>query len=255
VNVLNVEMERAQGTSVLRSLGHALATSRPWLSPFNDLATRLAQSDADSVSAGLNRLNDAGIATRFVAQSHLPAKEPYETFIARTSSVPTRDNLHDLFNGLVWLTFPKTKQRMNGLQAQEIAGRGISGSRGALRDTLTVFDENGAILHAPAELNDALRKRDWQTLFITQRSMWQSARLVLFGHALLEKLVEPRKSITAHVLLAADITDDALAATLDPETLASKPLLPLPVLGVPGWWGENEASEFYDDDTVFRTAR
>jgi hypothetical protein len=38
-------------------------------------------------------------------------------------------------------------------------------------------------------------------LFVTQRELWAEARLLLFGHALLEKLVTPRKPITAHVLL------------------------------------------------------
>jgi hypothetical protein len=32
----------------------------------------------------------------------------------------------------------------------------------------------------------------------------------------------------------------------------SKPWLPLPVLGVPGWWNSNEEIGFYDDAAVFR---
>ena len=31
--------------------------------------------------------------------------------------------------------------------------------------------------------------RDWQRLFVGERALWAQARLVLFGHALLEKLV------------------------------------------------------------------
>ena len=31
--------------------------------------------------------------------------------------------------------------------------------------------------------------------------------------------------------------------------------LPLPVLGIPGWWPENEKEDFYDDAAVFRPAR
>jgi len=41
--------------------------------------------------------------------------------------------------------------------------------------------------------------KDWQRLFVDLRPLWCQAHLVLFGHALLEKLVVPRKSITAHV--------------------------------------------------------
>jgi hypothetical protein len=44
----------------------------------------------------------------------------------------------------------------------------------------------------------------------------------------------------------------ALAATLTPSLLAAKPFLPLPVLGVPGWWAANEDAAFYRDEAVFR---
>ena len=98
--------------------------------------------------------------------------------------------------------------------------------------------------------------------------------LLLFGHALSEKLVDPYKSITAHVLklpIPLDLRVDALtasgagpvvhpwdgwlAARLTPEWLATKPYTPLPVLGVPGWWAANEEPDFYADAQVFRPAR
>ena len=200
-------------------------------------------------------------AIRFVPQSRLPAGEPYERFIFETGSVPTRDNLHDFFNGLVWLRHPRTKRHLNALQAAEIARHGIGATRGPLRDALTLFDENGAVLDAPPELWRALLARDWQGLFVTHRDLWREARLRIFGHALLEKLVTPRKPMTAHVLVAgapdsgrAD-DDEALAALLDPEQLRAKPFVPLPVLGVPLWWEGNERPGFYDDADVFRPAR
>ena len=49
---------------------------------------------------------DADTPVRFVPHESRPRGEAYEAFIARTGCVPTRDNLHDLFNALVWLTFP-----------------------------------------------------------------------------------------------------------------------------------------------------
>jgi len=191
----------------------------------------------------------------FVDQSTMPAGEPYESFIARTACVPTRDNLHDLFNGLMWLSYPHTKRRLNALHAEQIAVLGASGARGSLRDAMTVFDENAAVLQAPAELVDALRRRDWTSLFVEHRTQWQSARVVVFGHALLEKLMQPRKAITAHVWLVDELSDEALAASLDPKRLAAKDFLPLPVLGVPGWWAANEDPGFYDDVDVFRPPR
>ena len=185
----------------------------------------------------------------------------YEQYIWDTRRVPTRDNLHDFFNGLVWLQFPHTKRRLNQLQAQAIAADGVQAVRGPLRDALTVFDENGALLQAPPALWDALGARDWHALFIGLRPLWSEARLLLFGHALLEKLVLPRKPMVAHVYqapLAIDSIaklDGWLARDVQPQAWSAKPFTPLPVLGVPGWWAANEAPGFYADAQVFRPPR
>ena len=198
---------------------------------------------------------------RFVPQDALPPEEAYEAFIFRTGEVPTRDNLHDFFNGLAWLQFPQTKRRLNELQAAEIARRGIGADRGPLRDALTLFDENGAVLDAPPALWKALLARDWHRLFVTERARWSEARLLLFGHALLEKLTVPRKGLTAHVLMAPGALqsiyprDECIAEALSATHLATKPFMPLPVLGVPGWWTENDDICFYDDPNVFRPRR
>ena len=198
---------------------------------------------------------------RFVPHAALPPGQAYEQFIFDTGTVPTRDNLHDFFNGLCWMRFPQTKTRLNQLQAEQLATLGVQSLRGAVRDALTVFDENAAFLQAPLPLWDALLARDWHRLFITLRPLWGHARITLFGHALLEKLVSPRKPITAHIYLApaamdlavgAAQLDAVVAASLSADVLKIKPFAPLPVLGVPGWWSENENFSFYDDSKVFR---
>ncbi len=201
-----------------------------------------------------------GASPDFVPQLDLPAGQAYEAHIFQTGTVPTRDNLHDFFNGLVWLAFPETKRRLNELQAAEIARRGIASTRGPLRDALTfVRRERCRARCARTRLWKALAARDWHSLFVTQRALWAEARLLVFGHALLEKLTTPRKALTAHVLLplpGADgqsaLDDRALARSLEPDYLVRKPFVPLPVLGVPGWWPENESPDFYDDAKVFR---
>jgi Protein of unknown function (DUF3025) len=128
-----------------------------------------------------------------------------------------------------------------------------------VRDALTVFDENAAIWQAPSVLQEALRQRDWLALFVTHRSLWSESVLTLFGHALLEKLCEPRKPITAHVWCvpaecggASWEQTGAVIAQLEPARLAQRQWHPLPVLGVPGWWPANEVPGFYDDASVFR---
>ncbi len=231
---------------------------RPWLDGWREPGQRLA--DMMSTRTKLYEvLNSEPVApVGFIPQDHLPPQAAYEQFIFETSSVPTRDNLHDFFNGLCWMRFPLTKQKLNQLQAAEIAAAGIPSLRGPVRDALTVFDENAAFLSAPQALWDALVERDWRRLFVDLRPLWQQAQLVLFGHALLEKLVYPRKPITAHVYRAPSAMnsiaelDRWVAQDLSASKLAAKPFTPLPVLGVPGWWAENENFSFYDDSFVFR---
>ena len=242
----------------------AIDWSAPWLAPWRALGQPLAQQllqDDPSVHQALQTAAPQGAPVVFVPQSALPEGTAYEQHIWDTRRVPTRDNLHDFFNGLVWLRFPHTKRRLNQLQAQAIAADGVQAVRGPLRDALTVFDENGAALQAPEALWDALRARDWQRLFIDLRPLWGQARLVLFGHALLEKLVSPRKPMVAHVYQApiaiksiANL-DAWLAQAVQPQLWAAKPFAPLPVLGVPGWWPANEAPGFYADAQVFRPPR
>ena len=242
----------------------AIDWSAPWLAPWRALGQPLAQQllqDDPSVHQALQTAAQPGAPVAFVPQSALPEGTAYEQYIWDTRRVPTRDNLHDFFNGLVWLQFPRTKRRLNQLQAQAIATDGVQAVRGPLRDAVTVFDENGALLQAPDALWDALRARDWQRLFIDLRPLWAAARLVLFGHALLEKLVSPRKPMVAHVFHApvamnsiADV-DGWLADQMKASAWSTKPFTPLPVLGVPGWWPANEAPGFYDDAQVFRPLR
>jgi hypothetical protein len=249
-------------------LGQALDWQQPWLAPWRDDAATVESllaagaSVADVLNA-LHRQSASGAATLgwmpdFVPQAALPADQAYEKFIFDTRQVPSRDNLHDLFNGLCWLRFPETKRCLNALQAAQIARSGVQPLRGAVRDALTVFDENAALLSAPQPLWEALQARQWQRLFVELRPLWRQARLVLFGHALLEKLTNPRKSITAHVYRAPapagslEGLDHWAAGALRQADLTAKIFLPLPVLGVPGWWAQNEVLSFYDDPLVFR---
>jgi hypothetical protein len=241
----------------------AIDWAAPWLAALRATGEPLAQRvlKGASCAQALNGapaawLSAAGV--QFVAQAALTEGEAYEAFIFRTRQVPTRDGLHDFFNGLCWLQYPLTKNRLNQLQAAHIAHHGIGPQRGAARDALTVFDENAAFLSAPDALWDALQAKDWDALFGPLRPLWAQSHLRLFGHALLEKLCSPRKAMTAHVYRvqpadgACASFDSAVAETLSAALLESKPFAHLPVLGVPGWYGANGALDFYRDASVFR---
>src|SRR5256885_7318982 len=65
-----------------------------------------------SVWQALQSLADAqALPWRFVPQHDLPEGTAYEQFIFETRCIPTRDNLHDFFNGLIWLRWPALKDR------------------------------------------------------------------------------------------------------------------------------------------------
>ena len=180
----------------------AIDWQAPWFAPWAALgqpvcaAAVSGQSVAQALNLAAQGLNRADLC--FVPQSELPKGQAYEAFIHAQQRIPTRDNLHDFFNGLCWLRFGRSKHRLNQLQAQQIARQGVAQQRGALRDALTVFDENAILLQAPEGLWQALNARDWQNLFVHQRHGWSQVRIDVFGHALLEKLVQPYVAITGH---------------------------------------------------------
>jgi len=254
--------------------------SRAWYASVRDVASRIDLSLPSVVepfcqqAAALALVNHKGQPLRFVPQAALPEGTAYEEFIGATGQVPTRDNLHDFFNGLVWLTFPIIKRQLNALQAAQIAQDGVGKSRGPARDAATIYDENSALLVVRddadgAALVDALRSHRWREAFVERAAQFgPDAQVWLFGHALMEKLVAPYKAITAHtrVVLAGDdywLQDDAgrrawldrvEAQRLAEEGLAKGSFTPLPVLGIPGWWPQQD-NAFYEDQTVFRAKR
>jgi hypothetical protein len=249
----------------------AIDWQAPWLADWARLGKPVAQeslansSGEQPVADALNRalrLHCLQLSIEFVAQSGLPQGMAYEAFIRQQGAVPTRNNAHDFFNGLAWLHSPCIKTRLNELQAAEIAGMGVGSTRGPVRDAITVFDENGVFLQAPASIWQALRAREWTSLFVELRPLWAQCRLLPFGHALAEKLIKPRKPIVAHVLdmpIAFESRpagrDAWIAESLTADILSCKPFLPMPVLGIPGWFADNEHPSFYEDASVFRPAR
>ncbi|CAG9174765.1 DUF3025 domain-containing protein [Cupriavidus respiraculi] len=271
-----MESQLSEGPAPLARALADIDWTRPWFSPFAAIGASLAaqvQAGGDArralsaAAASMGLRNAAGHALRFVPQGDLPNGTAYETHIHDTGAVPTRDNLHDLFNGLVWLHYPLTKAALNRIQAQAIAAQGVGARRGAVRDAATLFDENAVlVVGADEPLEAALRGFRWRALFVDARAAWGPRVKVLpFGHALLEKLVSPYKAVTAHAWpvavravspdAAGGNVDDFLARQLADVPLHSRQFAPLPVMGIPGWCAANADPAFYDDATVFRPGR
>jgi hypothetical protein len=242
--------------------GLAIDWRAPWLAPLRELRPLVERADwRAAVSDEARRRGVAtatGLPVEFVAADDA-GTTAYESHIAASGRVPTRENAHDLFNALVWLAFPLTKAALNSRQAQELARDGVRGTRGPVRDAATLIDESGLLLAAGDEACAALMRRDWQFLFDAQRTGWGRDWLPFaFGHALIEKLLAPYKGLTAAVVclpLAAATpaqVDRAAAAWVREAALAPTLLSHLPVLGIPGWWPANDDPAFYADAAVFR---
>lgn len=247
----------------------------PWWAGFDsDSVKRVLTSDYPPLITWLNQsAKDRALRTgrgsmlQFGPQSILPDGVAYEHWIAQTGLVPTRDNLHDRINALVWLTYPLTKASLNREQAQVIETQTDLSRRGPVRDAATLWDENLSILIDRSEdqqLEDLLAKADWNTLFITYRQRWAGAwQIRCFGHALLEKLIMPYKAITAHTIVLSgslvtaiehDAIDQMLSQRISPD-LSPGLFRPLPLMGIPGWDAAQDDATFYQDSTVFRPLR
>lgn len=234
----------------------------PWLAPLASLQPLLAHAHwrAALTRAARERgvLSGRGAPIAFVAPDAAGGLA-YESFIAATGRVPTRANLHDAFNALAWLVWPRAKAALNARQADEIDRAGIGPVRGPVRDAATLVDESGLLLAADdVEVFAALAAHDWQRLLVHWRARWgRDICAFAFGHALLEKLAGPFKAITACVvpIAASAGLDDAAAAFFARADFAPPKLPHLPVLGVPGWCEANADPHFYDDARVFRPPR
>ena len=251
---------------------------------FDAIRTPLAALTASQAWPDLPELNALAAAVcnarevplRFV---HAPASASamqYESRIAETGEIATREkNWHDLFNALVWLSFPAAKGAISEMHAALLSQRGDTEtkSRSVERDVLTLFDESGIVIAcADPVLAYCIREFRWRELFWQRREACKmKLRCFMFGHAQLEKVLDPYVGLTARaiivpvgeVFLAA--SRDAQISTLDhqlarwlsdPENLGStRQLHPFPYLGVPGWSAANAVESFYDNTGYFRSGR
>ena len=230
--------------------------------------------------AQLNRMCDegevmsgGGVPLEFVPQEG-KTEEPYETRVYSRGKVLTRsNNWHDLFNALVWITFPKSKAALNHHHYKEMLAHQSAGKRGTPRDVLTLFDEGGVIVtSSEPELATLLREFKWKELFWQRREeVIASMRFYVFGHSIYEKALQPYKGITAKTVIF-DVPARELERTLpqqlatldarlakyfgEPQALAStEAYAPLPVLGIPDWDADNANERYYDDTQHFRPGR
>jgi len=199
--------------------------------------------------------------------------QPYERRLHQTGELEYRErNWHDWFNLMVWFMFSRAKAALNARHCAAWNDAG-GGGCGAVRDSLTLFDESGVVVLADdARLLELIRGFEWKALFWGRRADCMTRLRVLpFGHALCEKALAPYRGITGHALLCAvqpgtlALDGTALLAALDTELAqriadplamaSTRDLSPLPLLGIPGWCPDNADPSYYDDTRQFRQGR
>lgn len=216
-------------------------------------------------------VSGGGQPLRFSDLSGVSGAADYEQRIHDSGVVPLREaNWHDLFNALVWLTFPLTKAALNRAHVEAL--REQPGTlRGRRRDALTLFDESGVVVLSNSRaVLEGIRGFDWKRVLWDERvALLATTKIMIFGHALYEKALSPYVGMTGHALLlqlpvdtitlessASSAQADALAASaLRASVMQPRDLSPLPVLGVPGWWEANGDASFYNNASYFRAGR
>ncbi len=215
---------------------------------------------ATQLNRYINAVNLNNKALQFICQDELLPFQNlgYEQRIYLHGLIATRNhNWHDFFNALAWLSFPKTKAQLNVIHFNEQSKQ--SGSlRSARRDLLTLFDECGVIIQAQETIHQLIKEHKWQELFIGHKNLWESGeiKITTFGHAMYEKYITPYIGMTAKALLLPndDVECDGFIASqiANDELLIKKgELYPLPVLGIPGWY-KNQDEDFYANQNYFR---
>jgi hypothetical protein len=200
--------------------------------------------------------------------------EAYEERACLSGEIATRpDNRHDLFNALIWLTFPQTKAALNRrhVAALNAARQKGCAARGPLRDALTQFDECGVVVAGSSpDLWSALCAHRWHEVFVERREeLKQSTRFIVFGHASHDALGAPFVGLCGKAMFVE--VDEAwlnlsemaalaalelrLVALFDAGQFSPRDWQPLPLLGIPGATADNEQARYYDDVRQFRPAR
>jgi hypothetical protein len=198
-------LERSPLLRELREIGRPLFHGDDW--PALEAYTELAERE---------RLARAGelAAVRFAApeprprrarsRAPLDPRQLYDGRIELEREVPClRSSYHDLLNVLAWAAFPRAKRALHARQFRALSAwlpassAQLPNRRTREQDALALFDEGGSVLVLSSELGARLSGVPEGTLAISDAP----ARLVLFGHALMEHVCFERSRVRSAALL------------------------------------------------------
>jgi hypothetical protein len=220
-------LERSPLLQHLREIGEPLLRGNSW--PTLEAYSALAESERRERAAQLASVRFAPPTRRKRAQP-VDLGQLYDGRIAIHGEVPcVGSSYHDFLNALVWAAFPRAKRALHARQYRALqawlppASTQLPNRRTREQDALAIFDEGGAVLVMPPELAARLRAARATPHLLSED---KNARIVLFGHAVMEHVCfEPRPVSSAALVLCLapplpmgrellDVVDEAIAARL-----------------------------------------
>lgn len=230
-------LKRSALLADLRALGAPLLGGASW--PSLERCSELVEAERRARASDLPPVRFAPPLPRKRALP-IDIEQLYDGRIALRGEVPCLGtSYHDLLNVLVWAAFPRAKRALHArqyraLQAWLPPGSGrLPNRRTREQDALALFDEGGSVLVASAADAAALREA-LAAGAAPELALPGAARVVLFGHAVMEHLCFESAALSSAALVVElepplpegrallDRVDRALAARLaDPRELAS----------------------------------
>lgn len=209
--------------------------------------------------------NHAGRPLEVTPQERPLGARQFESIVYHEGRLPVRPgNLHDLFNLAMWCRWPQSKAALNALHLER-GWQAKSQARTAAGNAATLLDECGVLLAASSDgAETLLRRHAWRSLFLERRASWgRELRAFPVGHGLLEQLCRPYDGLTAKAVClmtgpfsrnnrAEDSELDQRLAQWISDLSGPRQLLPLPVLGIPGWHAPNQSPAYYENTRYFR---
>ncbi len=178
--------------------------------PTLDEYTAFAEAERQARAAELEPVRFAPPAPRprrARRSDRLELSQLYDARIALQREVPClTSSYHDLLNVLAWAAFPRAKRALHARQYRALAawlpggGSRLPNRRTREQDALTLFDEGGSVLVATPELVARLVDAAPRATALADEP---GARVVLFGHALMEHIIRYRTTVRSAALLLA----------------------------------------------------
>ena len=175
----------------------------PTLEAYTELAERERRARAGELAA-VRIAPPEPRPRRSRSRAPLDPRQLYDGRIALEREVPClRSSYHDLLNVLAWAAFPRAKRALHARQFRALsawlpaASPQLPNRRTREQDALALFDEGGSVLVLSSELGARLSSVPAGTLAISDAP----ARLVLFGHALMEHVCFERARVRSAALL------------------------------------------------------